>query len=64
MMGNAWQKSYPNAIKGNIVSIQQTKGGGYIAVGRRMSVHGEHGGVIGTGGYDLWVVKFDTEGRE
>ena len=61
--GIAWQKSYPNAIKGNIVSIQQTKGGGYIAVGRRMSVHGEHGGVIGTGGYDLWVVKFDTEGR-
>lgn len=53
-----WQKYYAGSLRGKIVSIQQTKDGGYIAAGSRNSVYG-----VGAGGEDLWVLKFDSEGR-
>lgn len=57
-----WQKYYAGSLRGKIVSIQQTKDGGYITAGSRNSVYGEQS-IIGAGGEDLWVLKFDSEGR-
>ena len=50
-----WQKSIGGASDDEAFSIQQTNDGGYIVGGRTNS--------FGSGNYDIWVIKLDTNGN-
>ncbi len=49
-----WAKTYGGTILDQALSIQQTSDGGYIVAGDTLS--------FGAGGYDLWVLKLNSNG--
>jgi predicted secreted protein len=50
-----WDKTFGGANRDNAASLLQTGDGGYVVVGHTMS--------FGSGGWDVWLIKTDSDGN-
>lgn len=57
-----WQRCFGGTETDDFQSVQQASNGDHIAVGRTRSTDGDASGCSGSNGYDMWAVRFSSDG--